>query len=227
MPIHSPRLRRLDRILLDLETDEAMLLGELDGYVAGILVCPELILPGEWLPAVWGGPANPMPFDDERDVQWFLDKIMQHYNAVATALAKGAGRFDPFFEVDVRHDETLWELWIEGFGRAINLRPDSGAQIQAGGDQAATEAFAGLMMLAEIADDSSDLERAVIDDITDRAHDMIPGWVETLHAWRMANQKLPDTFPATVSSAASPKAGRNDPCPCGSGRKYKKCCGLN
>ena len=21
------------------------------------------------------------------------------------------------------------------------------------------------------------------------------------------------------------KAGRNDPCPCGSGRKYKKCCG--
>ena len=27
-------------------------------------------------------------------------------------------------------------------------------------------------------------------------------------------------------SAAAPKAGRNDPCPCGSGRKFKKCCGL-
>jgi len=25
--------------------------------------------------------------------------------------------------------------------------------------------------------------------------------------------------------AASTKVGRNDPCPCGSGRKYKKCCG--
>jgi uncharacterized protein YecA (UPF0149 family) len=23
-----------------------------------------------------------------------------------------------------------------------------------------------------------------------------------------------------------PKAGRNDPCPCGSGKKYKKCCML-
>jgi uncharacterized protein YecA (UPF0149 family) len=23
----------------------------------------------------------------------------------------------------------------------------------------------------------------------------------------------------------SPKVGRNDPCPCGSGRKYKQCCG--
>lgn len=22
-----------------------------------------------------------------------------------------------------------------------------------------------------------------------------------------------------------PKVGRNDPCPCGSGKKYKKCCG--
>ena len=25
----------------------------------------------------------------------------------------------------------------------------------------------------------------------------------------------------------TPKVGRNDPCPCGSGRKYKKCCGKN
>jgi SEC-C motif-containing protein len=30
--------------------------------------------------------------------------------------------------------------------------------------------------------------------------------------------------PAPVKSSA-PKVGRNDPCPCGSGRKYKQCCG--
>ena len=24
-----------------------------------------------------------------------------------------------------------------------------------------------------------------------------------------------------------PKVGRNDPCPCGSGKKYKNCCGRN
>ena len=28
-------------------------------------------------------------------------------------------------------------------------------------------------------------------------------------------------------SAVSKKVGRNDPCPCGSGKKYKKCCGVN
>jgi preprotein translocase subunit SecA len=27
--------------------------------------------------------------------------------------------------------------------------------------------------------------------------------------------------------AVSKKVGRNDPCPCGSGKKYKKCCGQN
>lgn len=31
--------------------------------------------------------------------------------------------------------------------------------------------------------------------------------------------------PASTPARASPKVGRNDPCPCGSGRKYKRCCG--
>ena len=29
----------------------------------------------------------------------------------------------------------------------------------------------------------------------------------------------------TVRKSARDKIGRNDPCPCGSGKKYKKCCG--
>jgi len=36
---------------------------------------------------------------------------------------------------------------------------------------------------------------------------------------------------AAVSKAkpvrTTPKVGRNDPCPCGSGKKYKQCCGKN
>jgi preprotein translocase subunit SecA len=31
-------------------------------------------------------------------------------------------------------------------------------------------------------------------------------------------------MPSPVQSS-HPKVGRNDPCPCGSGKKYKKCCG--
>jgi serine-type anaerobic sulfatase-maturating enzyme len=32
------------------------------------------------------------------------------------------------------------------------------------------------------------------------------------------------TEPMPQRTAATPKTGRNDPCPCGSGQKYKKCC---
>ena len=32
---------------------------------------------------------------------------------------------------------------------------------------------------------------------------------------------------APVRKSESEKVGRNDPCPCGSGLKYKKCCGKN
>ena len=40
-------------------------------------------------------------------------------------------------------------------------------------------------------------------------------------------RKDEDNFHAEVGAAqvhAAPKVGRNDPCPCGSGKKYKKCC---
>ena len=33
------------------------------------------------------------------------------------------------------------------------------------------------------------------------------------------------TFPSRTVHRDEPKVGRNDPCPCGSGKKYKKCCG--
>jgi uncharacterized protein YecA (UPF0149 family) len=36
----------------------------------------------------------------------------------------------------------------------------------------------------------------------------------------------PDTRPVTYTRG-KPKIGRNNPCPCGSGKKFKKCCGKN
>jgi SEC-C motif-containing protein len=33
--------------------------------------------------------------------------------------------------------------------------------------------------------------------------------------------------PGRQPAGARNKPGRNDPCPCGSGKKYKRCCGLN
>ncbi len=33
------------------------------------------------------------------------------------------------------------------------------------------------------------------------------------------------SFPSSTMRREEAKIGRNDPCPCGSGKKYKKCCG--
>lgn len=40
--------------------------------------------------------------------------------------------------------------------------------------------------------------------------------------WFYEDGEIPDTTPFT---RATPKVGRNEPCPCGSGKKFKKCCG--
>lgn len=40
--------------------------------------------------------------------------------------------------------------------------------------------------------------------------------------WFYSEGEIPETTPFT---RATPKVGRNEPCPCGSGKKFKKCCG--
>ena len=48
-------------------------------------------------------------------------------------------------------------------------------------------------------------------------------------AQEQAGEAAPEEAPpaAVPIRHAGPKIGRNDPCPCGSGKKYKKCCGKN
>ena len=53
----------------------------------------------------------------------------------------------------------------------------------------------------------------------------VPDYPSTRFRLKMQiDQRLHPTAPQATRGSA-PKVGRNDPCPCGSGRKYKKCCG--
>ncbi len=217
-------LKLLEKKLARLPIDsDAMLVSELDGFLAGILVCPDLIMPSEWLPLVWGSDEDEAPvFENARQAEQLIGLVMEHYNTTAQDLQ--SGRYAPVFEVDARHDETLWELWIEGFGVAMQLRPDSWAAILQG-DEEARMALSGLLMLIDIAQAESDLPEPEVQDLTEMAPDLIPVWVECLNAWRASQH--PASQPAMPPAPTVAKVGRNDPCPCGSGKKYKKCCGLN
>lgn len=51
---------------------------------------------------------------------------------------------------------------------------------------------------------------------------------EGVLAMNLPNEELRASLLGEIAAAAGPaksKVGRNDPCPCGSGKKYKKCCG--
>ncbi len=57
-------------------------------------------------------------------------------------------------------------------------------------------------------------------------------WLYELEEWEplLTKEKRAELYKIEKSSKTvvkPPKVGRNDPCPCGSGKKYKFCCGSN
>lgn len=51
----------------------------------------------------------------------------------------------------------------------------------------------------------------------------LPQWETALSLEKRRNLKA--KYKGLIPKKASTKIGRNDPCPCGSGKKYKNCCG--
>jgi uncharacterized protein len=227
MPGLSHRLKQLDEELLALG-EETMLIEELDGFIAGLLVCPDLIKPGEWLPIIWNRDGDDLQpaFDNLDRVNRVLGLIMEHYNGVARTLMERPDRYSPLFAVDTRNGDILWELWIEGFEKAVQLRSTAWKRLlNADTDTAA--AMRGMMTLADVIRGDQHLPRKDNDAINATAPDNIARWVVALNDWRLANHQPMQGIGPRSSSVAAEKVGRNDPCPCGSGKKYKKCCGLH
>lgn len=208
-------LDRLDLFMCHQDNDDVMMLSELDGYLTGVLVCPDLILPGEWMPVIWGeaGPA----FADHDEAREILGLIMELSNDIAGGLQHPKS-YGPLIEEDI--DGTfLWEFWAQGFGKALSLRPEVWSRFDARpDDDPAALAFRRLASLAVIAratDEDPDLYDEMDEGLMRDAPDMIVPCVLALHADRIANHG---------AAPGAGKTGRNDSCPCGSGKKYKKCC---
>jgi len=228
MPKPPRYLKQLEQELLALG-DDAMLLEELDGFVAGLLVCPELIKPSEWLPVVWGSEGKDEPaFDGLDHLNRVLGLVMEHYNDVARTLIERPDRYGPLLATDKRNNDILWETWVTGFEKAAKLRPAAWQKLLTA-DHKTAQAMSGLLTLADVDRRDSRFTPEQLDALTAAAPHQIGPWVVTLNEWRLANYAPTQDFQTQPSSSPTPttKVGRNDPCPCGSGKKYKKCCGLN
>ena len=217
----TARIEALEELLSALP-GEAMLGSELDGFLAGVLVCPRLLAPSAWLPSIWGtgGPGASAVFENKEQAQSTLALVMAHYNSIAHALLDDRCRYNAIFDVDTRSDDTLWEIWIEGFARAVGLAPASWIGI-ANADKATRAAFAGMQALVDLANGTSLLPEPDATELTKLAPDLIPGWLEDLYAGRPSAR---ETAPSLTGWQGA-KVGRNHPCLCGSGLKHKKCCG--
>lgn len=222
-------LDRLDEILAG-GSHEALTAVELEGFFAGLVVCPELISPSKWLHYIWSedGEDVAVPVADLSGYQEFLALVMKRYNAVALSLME-PDAYDPVFAFDT-DGTALWELWISGFERAMRISPDGWDVINNGADEEAIAALSGICALALLEGNDLDMPESNKRRLRADAPKLIALSVKALNNFRLRGTGSPQPRASRAKPpAANPgkRLGRNDPCFCGSGRKYKKCHGAN
>ena len=115
-------LDALDAFLLsDRAPEGSMGVSDLDGFLAGIAAGPELVMPSEWLPVVWGG-AEPA-FESVEEARLILGTIMGRYNEIVRALGAAPDEFDPAFWEGPDDGGVVVTDWAAGFLDAVLLRP--------------------------------------------------------------------------------------------------------
>jgi uncharacterized protein len=193
---------------------------ELDGYLTGIVVSPDLLLPSHWLDRIWG--ENEPTFDNLDQLQTVIAAVMDHYNAILAALDAGFKQIEArkladyrplFLTATDKPQHDVVRIWARGFGKAMALAPERWSSIAEDDRlQALLAPFVGFLDVT-----NPDFEPADnIEELLDEAAIAIPRATIIL-------RKIAQFSTAPTASRRS-KTGRNDPCPCGSGRKYKRCC---
>jgi uncharacterized protein len=109
-----------DYLMSDHAPDDSMWLSDLDGFLAGIVVGPELILPSEWLPMIWGG-VEP-EFRSAAEMRAVLGTIIGRYNEIVACLNTDPEEFEPIFW-EGPDGEVIASDWAGGFLDAVALRP--------------------------------------------------------------------------------------------------------
>lgn len=111
-----------DYLMSDRAPDCSMGLSDLDGFLTGIVVGPELILPSEWLPVTWGGKEP--EFQTETEKRTVLGTIMGRYNEIAACLSDDPDGLDPIFW-EGPEGEVIASDWAGGFLDAVAMRPEA------------------------------------------------------------------------------------------------------
>ncbi|MDH5230248.1 MAG: UPF0149 family protein [Gammaproteobacteria bacterium] len=197
--------------------DEGIIdLSELDGFFTAIVSGPVMISPSQWLPAVWGD-YEP-DWESERQFETVMSLLIRYMNSIADLLMENPAQFEPlFFERDVDGQTTMIvDEWCEGYLRGRNL---ASHEWQNGGQEM------HILLIPILAFTSATDWRGhdFGDPETENIQKAIAPNVREIHAFWL-NQRAELLNSSQPLRRSEPRVGRNDPCPCGSGKKYKKCC---
>jgi uncharacterized protein len=220
-PLTHAELDRLGDFLDCCKGGKAMNVEELDGFFAALIAGPEVVMPSEYNREVFGG-DNACEFANLEEAKEILGLLMRHWNTIAGALLKGEG-YLPLLLKD-KNGVAHGNDWARGFMRGVNMRHG------AWGELVNDEEHGGcLVPMFALYHEHDEDPRMRPEPISPEQREkiilhMAAGLVGAYRYFR--EQRRADAgadLPEPERGAA--RVGRNDLCPCGSGKKYKKCCG--
>ena len=194
---------------------------ELEGYLTGLAVVPDLVPPSMWISELWGN-EEPV-FNSSQQARAALGSVMEHYNAIIRQIDGRGARWKPmFFTADGAADVERCKLWVGGFWKALTFAPEGWTVLTRDErTECLIEPFAAFIDLDELDDYDGPPLSENVDETRRVCAEDIPHVLPAL-------RKFAQIRAADDANTAKPshKVGRNESCPCGSGKKYKRCCGL-
>lgn len=221
-PLSDKEFDELDRFLLsDRCGDEAMTMDSLHGYLTALAIGPEAVPLAEWLPRVWGdSPEDAPQFKSDKEFDHIVGLMARFANEIAITFEVAPKEFEPLFcEHEWRGRKVLdGEVWAWGFWEGVRLREQAWEALR-------QSELAALMRPIYLlgAEEIEEEELPLVDD-PGKCHKLaleIEAAIPQIYRYWQPQRKSG----VTTAQREGPKTGRNDPCPCGSGKKYKKCCG--
>jgi uncharacterized protein len=176
----------LDRFLLsDRAPDNSMGLSDLDGFLTGIIVGPELILPSNWIPEVWGGESPKFKTIQESDS--VMSALMARYNEIVREFQNTPPDFEPIFW-ETKDGLVIAADWAEGFNDAIKMRPMAWKPLLDHKD--GTDLLKPIMILCGNQNDVGRDDPTVESELMAKATDDLPACIFAIHAFWNRQKRL-------------------------------------
>jgi uncharacterized protein len=223
-PLSEADYDRLEEILSRFPQEDAMDLEEMDGFFAALVCAPQMVPPSAYLHQIWGG-GEP-PFSGIGDFEAFLNLAMRHWNTVSKKLADPDHVFMPLLLTEEGEEFPSGNSWAEGFLAGVALSGEGWDELF--GNEDKFFLLLPVLVLAHEHDPDPEMRTWKTPPSAERRKELIATLCMTtqgIHEYFRSQRVREARHMRGGTRKSERKIGRNDPCYCGSGKKYKHCCG--